>query len=131
MANEVLTDQSFLLYAAKHYNNPCCFELSEFKEDLARIKYVKKLITRYIQSGEIQERLILNHLITLNNVFGPEVLVKIIFLKMEAQLKYIKPFLILLNILPEMIYNVKKENAIIYTDSIEMDQKIIEILRKI
>jgi hypothetical protein len=104
--------------------------MEEFYEDLRRIKYIKKLITRYLQSGDLKERLILNHLTILNNVFGPEVLVKILFLKMEDQMKYIKPFLVMLNICPEVVHNVGKE-ARIFTDSIPMDQNIVEALRKI
>lgn len=115
----------------KCYDNPNCSGLDEFNEDLARIKYIKKLITRYIQTGELQERLILNHLIILNNMFGPEALSRILCLKMETQLKYIKPFLVFLNILPPIIFNVGKDGNKTFTDDIPMDQLIIEKLRKI
>lgn len=128
---ERLDDSNFLLYCAKHYDNPHCHDTDEFYEDLRRIKYIKKLITRYVITGELKERLILNHIIILNNVFGPTHLVRIIFLKMEKQLKYVKPFLVLLNILPERVYNIGKEGKFFVTDEIEMDQKIIEALRKI
>ncbi len=120
---EVITNKNFLLYAAKAYDNPTCTGIEEFNEDLQRIKYVKKLLTRYTQTGELKERLILNHIITLNNVFGSEALVKIVFLK------YIKPFLILLNILPKHVFNVEKPGSIIDTDMIPMDQTIVEALR--
>ena len=131
MTKFALTHENFLLYCAKKYDNPNCTGLPEFHEDLNRIKYIKKLLTRYVQSGDLQERLILNHLIILNNVFGPETLVKIIFLKMESQLKYIKPFLILLNILPTTVTNVGRDGSVIYTDDVPMDSKITEALRKI
>jgi len=127
----ILTNETFLLYAAKCYDNPNCSGMDEFHEDLNRIKYIKKLITRYVQAGDLQERLILNHLIILNNLFGPEALIKIIFLKMENQLTYIKPFLLMLNILPKVVINVGKEGNVKYTDDIPMDQGIIEALRKI
>jgi len=127
----ILTNETFLLYAAKCYDNPNCSGMAEFHEDLNRIKYIKKLITRYVQAGDLQERLILNHLIILNNLFGPEALIKIIFLKMENQLTYIKPFLLMLNILPKVVVNVGKEGNIKYTDDIPMDKGIIEALRKI
>jgi hypothetical protein len=127
---EVLNDDNYLLYAAKYYDNPNCTSTKEFIDDLGRIKYIKKLITRYTQSGDLQERLILNHLIILNNVFGPEALVRIIFLKMDKQLCYIKPFLILLNILPKNVYSVGNKK-IIHTDDIPLDPKITEALRKI
>ena len=128
---DVLTHKNYLLYAVKKYENPHCSGIEEFNEDLQRIKYVKKLLTRYEQTGELKERLILNHIITLNNVFGPEALVKIVFLKMKKFLKYVKPFLVLLNILPEIVTNVEKPGAIIYTDTIPMDPVIVEALRKL
>lgn len=115
----------------KHYDNPNCASLSEFRDDLQRIKYIKKLITRYIQTGELKERLILNHLTILNNVFGPEILAKIILLKMKDQLMYIKPFLVFLNICPLTIHNVETLGSIFYTDDVSMDQNIVDSLRKI
>ena len=130
MNNEILNDKNFLIYAAKHYDNPQCHSTEEFIEDLKRIKYIKKLITRYISDGDLKERLILNHLIILSNVFSSEILCKILYLKLRNDMKYIKPFLILLNILPEKLYNVNNEK-IIYTDLIPMDENIVKILRKI
>lgn len=127
---DVLTNKNYLLYCAKNYDNPNCTDMDEFYEDLKRIKYIKKLISRYIKTGDLKERLILNHLIILNNVFGPEALVRIVFLKMRSQLRYIKPFLVMLNILPEAVYNIGSEKIIV-TDSIAMDNGIIEVLRKI
>ena len=90
----------------------------------------RSLITRYVESGELKERLILNHIIILNNCFGPEALCKILYLKLKPQMRYIKPFLILLNILPETIMHVGDEE-IVYTDSIEMDELIVANLRKV
>jgi hypothetical protein len=127
--NETLTDKNFLLFCAKHYENPH-FDSEEFFEDLNRIKYIKKLITRYIENGELKERLILNHIIILNNCFGPEALNKILYLKFKDQMCYIKPFLVLLNIIPDKIYNVKDEK-VIYTDNIIMDEGIVAKLRKV
>lgn len=126
-----LNDKNFLLYCAKHYDNPNCLEIDEFYEDLKRIKYIKKLFTRYEITGELKERLILNHLIILNNVFGASALPRILFLKMPKQLKYLKPFLILLNILPNVVYNIGKNRLNYVTDDIAMDKNIIEVLRKI
>jgi hypothetical protein len=127
---EPLTDENFLLFCAKHYDNSKYVSTEEFYEDLARIKYIKKLITRYIQDDDLKERLILNHIIVLNNCFGPEALNKILYLKMKEQMKYIKPFLVMLNILPEKIYNVNNE-LIIDTNLIIMDQEIIKRLRNL
>ena len=128
--HDKLTDDNFLIYCAKHYDNPQCHSTEEFIEDLKRIKYIKKLITKYIESDELRERLIMNHLIVLNNVFGAEHLSKILYLKMKKQFKYIKPFLIFLEILPETLYNIGNE-TIINTDIIPMDDFIVFKLRNI
>jgi hypothetical protein len=128
--NEKLNDENFLMYCARYYDNPQCHSTEEFIEDLKRIKYIKKLITRYVDSGELKDRLILNHLIILYNVFGAEHMARILYLKMKLQFKYIKPFLILLGVLPEKIYNIRDE-AVINTDSIQMDDVIVQALRKV
>jgi hypothetical protein len=83
-----------------------------------------------MDSGELKDRLILNHLIILNNVFGAPHLSRILYLKMFKQFKYIKPFLIFLNVLPDKLYNIGNER-IIETDSITMDNKIVDKLRAI
>jgi len=128
--NDKLTDDNFLIYCAKYYDNPQCYSTEEFLEDLKRIKYIKKLITRYVESGELKERLILNHLTILSNVFSAEHINRILYLKMKNQFMYIKPFLVLLNILQEKIYNIRDEK-IVDTDTIPMDENIINILRKL
>jgi hypothetical protein len=130
MNNEPLIEHNFLLFCAKHYDNSRYISTEEFVEDLNRVKYIKKLVTRYVENGDLKERLILNHIIILNNCFGPEVLCKILYLKLKPQMKYIKPFLILLNVLPEKIYNVDDE-AVIDMNLIEMDQLIVDRLRKV
>jgi hypothetical protein len=125
-----LDDSNFLIYCAKHYDNPQCQSTEEFLEDLKRIKYIKKLITRYIETGELKERLILNHLIVLSNVFRPEHLCKILYLKVNKHMKYVKPFIILLNVMPSTIKYVNDE-VIINMDEIPMDEGVIRVLRKI
>lgn len=127
---EKLTNENFLIYCAKYYDNPQCHSTEEFIEDLRRIKYIKKLITRYVEHNDLKERLILNHIIILNNVFGAELLCRILLLKMRNEFRYIKPFLVLLNILPEKVYNVGEEK-IIFTDLISMDENLVRVLRKI
>lgn len=128
---ELITDTNFLLYCAKYYDNPQCYDIEEFYEDLRRIKYIKKLITRYIITGELKERLILNHLIILNNVFTTPHLVKILFLKMEKQMYYLKPFLVFMSLMPPTLIGVKDVKNVIYTDKIEFDIKVVEALRNI
>jgi len=128
--HEKLNDDNFLIYAAKHYDNPQCQTTEEFIEDLKRIKYIKKLLTRYTESGELKDRLILNHLIVLSNLFSSDHLCRILYLKMKNQFSYVKPFLVLLNVLPERLYDIRNEN-VIDTSLIPMDERIIDILRKL
>lgn len=129
MNNDILTEENFLVYCAKVYDNPGMTSTEEFIEDLDRIKYIKKLITRYTETGELKERLILNHLITLHNCFNNH-LAKILYCKAEKQFEYIKPFLILINALPEEINNVGNHKKV-YTDIIPLDANIVSALRKI
>lgn len=127
---EDLTHENFMLFCAKHYDNPQCRSTSEFHEDLKRIKYIKKLFTRFENTKEIQEHLILNHLIILKNIFGEVALVRILFLKMPQYLHLLKPFLILLEILPETIYNIGNNHTTINTVDIPLDPMIVNKLRK-
>lgn len=131
MIFDYLDDDNFLLYAARYYDPSQCHDTEEFYEDLNRFKYIKKLLTRYTETGELKERLILNHLIVLNNVFGPEHTVKMVYVKMADQMKYIKPFLVLLEIMPDRISGVTKNKLTVMTDEIPMDTNIVNILRKI
>lgn len=129
VCNDLLTDDNFLLYCASHYDRRHYVDDEEFYTDLNRIKYIKKLFTRYEQTGELRERLILNHIIVLNNVFGPIHTPRIIFLKLREQFVLVKPFLILLNILPETFVNIGTANTLYYTDDYSLDITITERLR--
>ena len=131
MIFDYIDDENFVLYAARYYDPSQCHDTEEFYEDLNRFKYIKKLLTRYIETGELKERLILNHLIVLNNVFGPEHTAKMVYVKMQDQMKYIKPFLVLLDIMPDQISGVTKNKITVMTDEIPMDLNIVSILRKI
>lgn len=124
-----LNEGNALIYAAKHYDNPHFFDTIEFYEDLSRFKYLKKLFNRYEETGEINERLVLNHLIVIYNVFGVEAATRLLFLKMENYGPYIKPFLILLNYLPENVFGVAGRT--IKSSEIVMDNNIVNKLRKI
>jgi len=126
-----LDEFNFLLYAAKNYDNPQCYDTIEFYDDLKRIKYIKRLLNRYIEEGDLKERLILNHIIVLNNVFGPKATTKMLFLKCKGLEQQLKSFLVFLNILPEKVENIGIENRTINTKEIIEDNKILEELRKI
>jgi hypothetical protein len=117
--------------AAKAYDNPACHTVDEFMEDMRRIKYIKKSFSRYETTGEIKERLFLNHVIILLNVFGPQFLPRILFFKMREHLRYLKPFLILLSVLPPRVYNIGKDSYTFVTDDIDMDMGIVQRLREL
>jgi hypothetical protein len=124
-----LNDENVLMYAIKCYDRPGCLQ-SEFESDYKRFKYIKRLVNKYRNTGEIKERLILNHLIILGNVFGIEATVRILFFKLpEVDYKTIKTFLIFLNYMPKQIVGVK-EKPILSSD-IPLDWTIVEILRQI
>lgn len=116
-----LTEKNLLLYAAKHYSNPKFSDIDDFNEDLKRFKYIKRLLNRYIESDELSERLILNHLIVIFNMFGIEAALNILELKLEKRhWPVIKAFLIFLKY-------IKNEQ---YT-GITMDPNAVDVLRKI
>jgi hypothetical protein len=122
-----LEESTFLLYAAKYYDNPQCSSIEEFEEDLKRFQYLRKIFSRYKQSGEIKERLILNHLIIIFNCFGLEA-TNMLFLKLEEYHDCLKPFIVYLNFMPNAIeYN----NKIINSNSIISDKKIENVLKGI
>jgi hypothetical protein len=104
--------------------------MSEFEGDLKRTKYLKRLFRRYKVTKSIKERLILNHIILLNNVFGPEATARILFFRIdEKDYDVLKTFLLYLNILPETVIGIRSKN--IRTDVIPVDMKVADILRKI
>ncbi len=116
-----LNNENFNFFAAQNYHNPGCTDIAEFNEDLSRFKYVKRLLNRYETFGDLKERLILNHIIVIYNVFGIKASNRMVWHKFTyKQWSYIKPFLVFLNYLPE---NEKVE--------IKMDPYIVEVLRKI
>lgn len=124
-----LSERNWRTYAAANYDNAQCIGDEEFEQDLKRLKYIKKAMTRYKTTGELCERLVLNHLIVLCNVFGPTVLCRLVVLKMADQLEYVKPFLVMLQIFPAVVYGVAGRDW--YTDEIGMNEEIVSILRRI
>lgn len=80
-----LNDDNFDEYAISNYKNPNCTSVLEFLDDLKTIKYIKRLINKYVDKSELKERLILNHIISLSNVFGVEATVSMLWFKIEKQ----------------------------------------------
>lgn len=124
--NDILTEDNFLTYAMNHYDNPQCTSIEEFQADLKRFKYLQKLFIRYRKSGDIRERLILNHIIVLYNIFGTNA-TNMLFYKIEkSSWKYLISFLLYLNRMPDMIpqYGISIENC-------EIDETIINKLKQL
>jgi hypothetical protein len=126
---EDLNEDNFIMYAMKAYISPHCI-LTEFNSDLKRTKYLKRLFRRYKITKTLKERLILNHLILLYNVFGTEAATRILFFKIdEKDYDILKTFLIYLNFMPEKIKGIKGVD--ILSSNILIDMNVADILRKI
>jgi hypothetical protein len=109
-----------------HYDNPQCHSLQEFEEDIKKFLYLKKLLSRYKNNGELRERLILNHIIVLYNIFG-ESATKMLFHKIdESCWDSLITFLVYLDRMPETL----PEFGIVLSN-IMLDETIISALRKI
>ena len=80
-----LNDENFTLFAIKHYKNPQCLSTEEFYEDIRRFRYLKRLLKRYYKNGELRERLILNHIIILSNLFGVSNAIRMLKFKIEME----------------------------------------------
>ncbi len=126
---ENLTDDNVLLFAIKAYDKPNCI-LSEFNDDFKRINYLNRLFNRYENFNEIRERLIINHLIILRNVFGSESLVRILFLKVcKRHYSILKTYLLFLQIMPDKIKGIN--GITIISSDIPVDMKIVKVLREL
>ena len=96
-----LNEDNFLLFAIKYYENPQAVTKKDFERDLNHFKYIKRLLKRYKNTGELKTHLLLNHFIILYNIFG-EATTPMLFYKIEKDLwPVMKAFIIFLNKLPE------------------------------
>ena len=125
-----LTDDNFLMFAMKEYNDIQCTDIEEFYDDLKKIKYIKRLFNIYKNNGQLKERLILNHLIVFYNVFPAQAGTRILFYKIEkAFWPMLKTFLIFLDRMPDTIDSIRGEP--IKTSIIAVDDGIVTRLRSI
>lgn len=126
MVSEKLNEGNFLVFAMHHYDNPQCHSLAEFEEDIKKFLYLKKLLSRYKNNSELRERLILNHIIVLYNIFG-DAATRMLFHKIdESCWDSLITFLIYLDRMPESLPEFG-----ILTSEIALDEIIIATLRKI
>jgi len=126
MMQELLNENNFLVYAMHHYDNPQCHSIQEFEEDLKKFLYLKKLLSRYKKDDELRERLILNHIIVLYNVFG-DAATNMLFYKIDSSCwDTLITFLVYLERMPEIVPNYG-----IKLSDVKLDEKVIITLRKI
>lgn len=121
-----LNDDNFLLYAMHHYDNPQCHNITEFEEDLKRFFYIKKLFSRYRADGIVRERLVLNHIIVLYNLFG-DATTNMLFHKINKEdWSTLVTFLVYLNRMPESVefHNIKLSD-------VPLDEPVVKVLRNI
>lgn len=124
-----LNESNVLLYAAKCYEKPNCVS-SEFDEDYKKIRYIKRLLQKYRLTGDIKERLLLNHLVVAQNVFGVENCTRMLFLRInEKDYSALKTFLVYTSAMPKIVKGINGRDII--SSDISLDDKIIEILRSL
>lgn len=129
MLFDELNDSNVLLYAVKCYDKPNCIQ-SEFDEDYKKFRYIKRLLHRYRVTGEIKERLLLNHLILCQNVFGVEATTRILFLRINSKdYSALKTFLLYTSAMPKIVRGINGEDII--SSDISLDLKLVDILRRI
>ena len=118
---EKITSANVNMFAIRHYDNPHCESETEFYDDMKRFKYIKRLFRKYHETGILKERLLLNHMIIIKNLFGSDACVTLLLFKIQREYwKSLKSFLIYLNLLTS--------NEL---SDIEEDKYILEVLRKL
>ena len=112
---EKITSDNIMMFAIKHYDNPQCEGEKEFHDDMKRFKYIKRLLRKHKETGVLKERLLLNHIIILNNLFGPEACVTLLLYKIQQEYwETLKSFLLFLNIIrDDELQHVKEDNTVL------------------
>jgi len=125
-----IDESNFILFAAQSYDNPQCMDETEFFDDLKRFKYLKRLFNKYKENGELKERLVLNHLTILYNLFDKGA-TRMLFFKLRNYYDILLPFLAVLNRLPTRVDGIGIQGRIVYTKDIEVDPYVVDLLRSI
>lgn len=125
-----LTEDNFTLFAIKHYDNPACKGMMEFNDDLKRFRYLKRLFRKYTAGKDLRERLILNHLVVIYNLFGKDAATRMLFFKVDKEYwSQLKTFLVFLNYMP--IGPIQVSGEVIEGYQIPLDERVAEALGKI
>jgi len=126
---ENITKDNAMLYAARIYNNPGCVSFSEFEEDYLRVKSIKALLSKYINNKKVNMRMILNHIICLNNVF-PGGVAKILLAEFNKETwNLLATFLVYLNLMP--IDDLCVDGERISIEEFQLDGAILEKLKEL
>jgi len=129
MVFDDLNNDNVTIYAVKAYDRPNCI-MSEFKDDMKRFNYLKRLFKRYRKFDELRERLVINHLVVLCNVFGPEAATRLLFYKMSKDdYSSLKTYLVFLSVMPDRVRGLKGQDII--SSEIPIDFKVADVLRDI
>ena len=123
-----INENNIEFFCMPHYDNPQCINTEDYSEDMKRFKYLKRHLNHYLASGELKERLILNHLIMIYNLFDNESGTRILFYKIEeSSWAVLKPFLIYLKRMPNRVKGIRGKD--IRDSDITLDQHVVKQLR--
>ena len=118
-----LTEDNYVLFAIKYYDNPSAVTKEDFLDDLRRFKYIKRLINKYLKNGEVKLHLLLNHIIIVYNVFN-EAATPLLFFKMDKEYwSIIKSIMIFLERYPSVETDTLKQ--------IPINEQIIKELKSL
>lgn len=126
-----LTEENFDMFAIRHYDNPACKGIAEFNDDLKRFRYLKRLFRKYTAGKGLKERLIVNHIVVIYNLFGAEAATQMLFFKIEK--KYwpqLKTFLVFLSYMP-VGFEARVGGYVVPGYEIPLDEKVSESLKQI
>ena len=113
MKFDELNESNYIMFAIKNYENPQAITQEDFYEDMKRFKWVKRLLNKFKNTGDLNVHLVMNHFIILYNVFG-DATTPMLFYKIEKELwDVMKTFVIFLNKMPD--YPKSHIHAVSYT----------------
>ena len=125
-----ISENNIELYCMKYYDNPQCIGTEDYRDDMKRFKYLKRLLNHYLTTHELKQRLILNHLIMIYNLFDNEAATRILFYKIdENSWQVLKPFLIYLKRMPKIVRSIRSKD--IRETDITLDQNVVKQLRSL
>lgn len=126
-----LNEENFIIYAFKNYDNPGCKGISEFEDDLKKFRYLKRLFKKYTAGKGLKEKLIVNHLVIVYNLFGIEAATNMLFYKIEKKhWSQLKTFLAYLNYMPIGVV-IQAQGVTLQGYEIPLDEKVANALKNL